>query len=264
MANPEHKKRLATGIDAWNSWRKDFPRTTPDLSGLNLRDILQVPAGDDRHIPSSQVSLAGIDFSNTCFDASTLDSLNLSTASLRSASLVGAKLKGVDLSGANLMLADFTGASLDSVKCDRNTKCKGIRIEQSIGGTRFRRAVLENDYIENFRDEHSPLLTGAWRITSDYGRSVARVGLVGLMLVVLFAVPYYLFPSLLTSPPHTVGHNWYSPTYFSLTAFASFGYSNADPANTLGEVLTSIEVILGYLWLGYLLSIFAYRASARV
>ncbi|MEE8136273.1 MAG: hypothetical protein V3T52_03765 [Thermodesulfobacteriota bacterium] len=33
MANEEHLKVFFAGVDAWNKWRKDNPKVTPDLSG---------------------------------------------------------------------------------------------------------------------------------------------------------------------------------------------------------------------------------------
>jgi uncharacterized protein YjbI with pentapeptide repeats len=36
MANKEHLARLKQGVEVWNQWRRENPKTRPDLSQANL------------------------------------------------------------------------------------------------------------------------------------------------------------------------------------------------------------------------------------
>ena len=39
MANPEHLAILEKGVEAWNKWRSENPRTKPDLGSANLQEM---------------------------------------------------------------------------------------------------------------------------------------------------------------------------------------------------------------------------------
>jgi hypothetical protein len=86
MANPEQIALLRSGVEAWNSWRKEHPNerfdlTAAELGGANLWEA-------DLH------------------------GVNLHGANLRWANLRRANLRGAILTSANLYLARFDGADL--------------------------------------------------------------------------------------------------------------------------------------------------------
>lgn len=76
MANREHVKILQQGINIWNDWRKQYPKTRPDLTGGLF---------------------GGVNFR----------SINLCSSNLRNVDLSGADLSRADLSEANLSDADL-------------------------------------------------------------------------------------------------------------------------------------------------------------
>jgi hypothetical protein len=39
MANEEHVARLKQGVDAWNTWRRENPCVSPDLSGVTIPGV---------------------------------------------------------------------------------------------------------------------------------------------------------------------------------------------------------------------------------
>jgi hypothetical protein len=67
------------------------------------------------------------------------------------------------------------------------------------------------------------------------------------------------------SSTHTadLDRGWFEPLYYSTSVFATLGAGTIHPRHMLGEIVTTVEVILGYIWLGYLVSILAQRATAR-
>jgi len=85
VANPEHLAKLKEGVEGWNAWRRVYPRTFPDLSGVNL----------------SGTDLAGF---------------NLVETDLRGSDLTAANLRGVDVSRANVGGTTFQNVDLSSVK----------------------------------------------------------------------------------------------------------------------------------------------------
>jgi len=92
MANQEHLKILAKGVDAWNRWRKNNPDLLPDLRLAYLNDVI----------------LPGADFSNTDFSGADLSRANASAAIFSEAKLHEADFRRANLTGANLTNADLT------------------------------------------------------------------------------------------------------------------------------------------------------------
>ena len=73
MANRTHLRILSQGVNVWNTWRKNRPTISPNLSGADF----------------SNRDLRGADFSNT----------NLNGANFTHTNMVGAKLNGASLEG---------------------------------------------------------------------------------------------------------------------------------------------------------------------
>jgi Ion channel len=89
-----------------------------------------------------------------------------------------------------------------------------------------------------------------------------------LAIIALFAGAYYMLPGLAVWPGVQAGQPrprelWFAPVYYSAITLTTLGNGDVRPANTYGEMLSTAEVIIGYVWLGYLVSIFAHRTSAR-
>jgi len=254
MPNSHHLDMLAHGVKEWNKWREDSPRVLPDLEGADLAAI----ASD----------FSGINLRNANLRKARLSGVSLANGNLYDARLNEAELVDADVRGADLRGTDFSAAIVDGIRYDRGMKCLGARVDTCTGSPRFRRAVIEADYIEAFIFEH-PFLSRAWSWTSDYSRSPMRIGLVGLMIIGLFAAIYYIFPAEVywpgAAPAGVLPRElWFAPVYYSVVTFTTLGYGDIHPATTSGEMLAVCEVLIGYVWLGYLISVLALRASARV
>jgi len=116
LANPEHIEKLREGVDAWNQWRSQNPKITPDLSSaeLNLKNLSRthLNRADLSRANLSRASLADATLLNAKLNRADLLNANLTGANLFGANLSNANLSGTDLSGANLSRAELFGANL--------------------------------------------------------------------------------------------------------------------------------------------------------
>ena len=94
--NPDHLAKLMEGMDAWNAWRLENPKTIPDLESADL----------------NQANLENFD----------LHKALMSNANLSNANLKGADLSQANLRGANLSNADLSNAILNGTRYDSRTK----------------------------------------------------------------------------------------------------------------------------------------------
>jgi hypothetical protein len=131
MANKEHFALLKKGVDAWNQWRGEHPKTRPDLYAADLKRINLRGANLNRS-NFSGTDLTGADLSLTKimmadFTESNLTEANLSDAKLSRSSFLNANLSGANLSGANLYESDFKNTAL-------------------VGADLFRAALIRNSF----------------------------------------------------------------------------------------------------------------------
>ena len=151
MANKKHLAKLKEGVEAWNQWRKAYPKTRPnlvradlaeadlreadlyeadlfraDLTEANLTRAVLVDAdlteAKLHEADLTQAVLDGTNLTKAGLYEATLDEANLTRANLTGANLTGAylgwaalpeaDLTQAVLDGANLMEADLSGANL--------------------------------------------------------------------------------------------------------------------------------------------------------
>jgi uncharacterized protein YjbI with pentapeptide repeats len=124
MANPEHLAVLNEGIEAWNRWREDHPKTRPDLREASLHGA----------ILSKAVLTAAV------LNGADLIGANLIGASLHGANLIGANLIGANLNGVNLSWADLSNANFS---------------ETNLFHANLRRAKLDRADFTNARVGHT-------------------------------------------------------------------------------------------------------------
>jgi len=142
-------------------------------------------------------------------------------------------------------------------------------------------------FLADFKNQH-PIIHWLWNITSKCGQSLARWALVSLLIALLFGAIYadYSCPSWLkwmnwenwmekVNPIMAIDQTkaqglgiirkatWFTPYYFSIVTFTTLGFGDVTPVNLAGEIWLAIEVILGYIMLGGLISIFANKLARR-
>ncbi|MEM9465406.1 MAG: pentapeptide repeat-containing protein [Actinomycetota bacterium] len=215
----------------------------------------------------SESSLTDADLRDTDFRAATLDDARLLQVRLDGADLSKASLVGADLAGATLAGATFRGADIRGVHLRSASGFDSVDwIDVVVGATTFegahltRRVILDQNYLHEFRnrDRMHAVIYAVWKATSDCGRSFARWGLMTALTAVLFSV-IYRFVAIDYGDYET----GLSPLYFSVVTLTTLGYGDALPASTSAQVVVLFEVIIGYVMLGGVLSIFANRMGRR-
>ncbi len=104
--DPEHLSVLRGGVEAWNSWRANYPDVIPRLQGANFNDasFLNSSLWDEKN---SVLNFSGINLSNA-----QLQGANMSGIWMINADLTGAYLVSADLSRTALLSSDLRGSVL--------------------------------------------------------------------------------------------------------------------------------------------------------
>ena len=205
----------------------------------------------------------------------------LNKTDLRQAKLNGADLRGAKLKEVLLMFAEVNGARLEGAnfeqtnvagvaynKQKRKMHCEGIRIESAYGSPMFKRFVQDKAFLEEFREKSikHKIIYWIWLIFADCGRTIWNwlAWSVGFML--LFTTIYNYGPAVFeqtTEAMHNHPMDFWSCLYFSIVKFTTLGFGDIVAANTAARIWVSIEVIIGYVMLGGLISIFATKLARR-
>lgn len=219
---------------------------------------------------------------NGRFDDATFSHANLTGADLRTANLEGARFReatlvhtdlsrarmaGVDLTEADVTEAvfrdtDITRSRVKAVTGYSSADWIGIDILDAdfAGAYMVRRSILDQNYLWEFRTKNrlNAHIYKLWWITSDCGRSFGRWASLTAVIAVVFAVAYGFVE---------VDYGDYetslSPLYYSVVTMTTLGYGDAVPASISGQVVAMIQVVIGYVMLGGVLSIFATKMGRR-
>jgi uncharacterized protein YjbI with pentapeptide repeats len=247
-----------------------------DLTDADLSDARGESVGFGR------ADLSGALLFSARLPGATLTQARLCRADLRAANLRGARILEADLSEADLSRAVLRDADLEKSRVDRavfldadlrEARLRGISghhsanwIGTDIVGVDFcgaylvRRTIEDQNYLHEFRTQ-SRLNAGiywVWWVTSDCGRSFLRWGLWTLMLMVLFAAVYETVKLDLGDHPTVL-----SSLYYSVVTLTTLGYGDVVPASPAAQIVAMSEVVVGYVMLGGLLSIFANKMARR-
>lgn len=246
----------------WNQWRGENPNREIRLEGVNLAGAY----------------LEGVDLTRAylkgaCFNDARLVGARFHRARLQEAKFIDAHLQGTIFYEAHLQSSLFQTALVDGVTSfwgcivDRQTVFNviglgNVRIE---AGTKqlleynLRRTNWKHWYRKH-RFQQVPWRAFWW--VSDYGSSLGRVALVFAGFALAFAVAYWLWPGLVvfngTSARHEFQNFWHA-IYFSVVTMTTLGFGDiaANPSSWLGQTLLMLQVLLGYVLLGALVTRFA-------
>ena len=214
---------------------------------------------------------------NATFTQARLEEADLRRADLRGARICNAELRGADLSRSDLRATDLSGSHVDGASFDESdlgearvgrlvdferARWIGVDIRETDfrAAMRLRRMILDQNYLEEFRNASraSSLVYHVWWLTSDCGRSFGRWALWTVGMLLLFAGLYGVVD--VDYGPHPTA---LSPLYYSVVTLTTLGYGDVLPASTAAQVVAMIEVLIGYLALGGLMSIFANKMARR-
>lgn len=211
--------------------------------------------------------LTGANLTNARAEQVNFHGSDLGDAKLQHTYLVGSNFRDAgmtdtDLSNADLRGTDFTNARVDGVIYKGLKSCRGIKADSCFGSPLFKRYAMDQDYIEEVQAKW-PRTYRIWRISSDCGRSFLLWAAWALGLALVFAFIYWGFFEGSFKVPPELGFDLWTMTYYSVVTFTTLGFGDVTPITFWASVLVTIDVILGYLMLGGLISIFANKFARR-
>ena len=284
----KHYEKLMEGVKAWNKWRQDELVGRPDFKNAELAEH-----------DLTNVNLSGANLQNAIIIGANLTNANLTGADLTGAHLEGACLEGTTFIRANLSnvylggtyfeIGNFHRSFLseadiirakhywanvsnqrstenanhfETVKYRKLGKCRGIKIKNCYGSPRFIRDALDNDFVEEFR-ERKRIIYYLWYLTCDCGRSIWRWLLWSIFLALYFGCNFFFMGADNFSIKEQLPSDFITFIYYSVVTFTTLGFGDITPISRIGEIWVMAEVIIGYIMLGGLISIFAAKLARR-
>lgn len=272
------------GADLWGADLQEADLFHAELQGTDLC----VSNLQGANLKSA--NLQGVDLRSANLQGADLRYANLQKASLIEADLQGVKLKKADLQGAYLGGTKLQGAKFIGAIVNGFTSFLNCEIDED---TDFRHTGLENTRIEsgtktllkyNIRrmnweqwykqkDESLPELcilgdklfkqfVRLFWAMSNYGKSTWQIIVTFFSLAFVFAVIYRLWPEFVVFNGKASIDNfqnlWHA-FYFSVVTMTTLGFGDiaANPNSWQGQGLLMLQVILGYVLLGALITRFA-------
>jgi hypothetical protein len=271
-----------------------------DLSGADLRDV-DLSGADLNGANLANVNLWGCSLFEADLSDADLTDANLSGANLEGANLSGARLKGSHLQGVSYTtdtLFDrlmgywipIVTRYIPLIKRKVWPSCRPTDFEyidttilDSSQNPLLRRYIEDYQYIKAFRYKswfRRTIVYPIWKVSSDCGRSLLAWSVCSIAIALLFGLIYAPF----TMPSQTPGilqdilswadpeiyidsnthdHPIWTPIYFSIVTFTTLGFGDIQPRNGAGLFWVGLEVIIGYIMLGGLVSIFASKLARR-
>ncbi|MGK0224112.1 MAG: hypothetical protein ACI9ON_003361 [Limisphaerales bacterium] len=257
--------------------------TDANLASADLHDAVCLMT-DFTGANLSQANFSGASLRGAIFRDADLQALNFAGANLTQANLRDAKLahahlthgdlSEADLQGADLSFADVRGADLRSANLgdakvegiiyNRVTQFRGIRANDCFGSSRFRRFAQDQDFIEEFKEAH-PAVHFLWALITDCGRSMSRVVLLSVAFICLFSLIFFSLgqDAFSVTNLERLGWSLFTTTYYSVVTFTTLGFGDITPATPMAALMVMIEVVVGYVMLGILISILATKVARR-
>jgi len=290
------------GIKKWNEWRKEHSDEDVWLEGADLERaylkgaLLKTGVRADFH---GEMHLENAMFTEAHLEDADLMDAYLQGAKLWKSFLEGTCLRGAIVDGATLLWkcevdrrTDCHGVGLERLRIDPQLKQV---LEYNIRRTNWEAWYKWKDWYKSKpkeeRNKVSQVLRWSVRLfwaISDYGRSTGRIVGWFFGLAIAFAIIYYawgavdkyglgvkgepgivrnLFVETLPSGEKVMLPRWIVPLrtlYFSVVTQTTLGFGDmyANAQSVWGHILLSVQVILGYVLLGALVTRFAVLFTA--
>lgn len=167
---------------------------------------------------------------------------------------------------------DFFEISLHYLNLKNTCSSTGLR---SLADYLFAR---ENYYRKLNSKKNKRYLTyvtyAIWQITCNFGTSSLRWFATSFIFIISFGLIFSSLPcpeiihrffpeieKLLCSISPDINiisaNNWYTPYYFSIVTFTTLGFGDVTPGNFPAQIWITLEVVIGYIMLGGLITIFS-------
>lgn len=247
-----------------------------DLTEANLSSCNAAGAGFES-ANLTNATMFSADLKGATFTKANLRGADMRRTNLQNSRIREAVVNEADLTRSNLQKADLEGSCVDKATFMDADLChsrlrglKGYATANWIGadvhGVNFtgayltRRTIMDQNYLHEFRTQSrgNAVMYWLWWITSDCGRSFLRWGACIFLLLGLFAGLYNFVEIDYGEHPTAI-----SSFYYSVVTLTTLGYGDVLPASMAAQILAMIEVIIGYVMLGGLLSIFANKMARR-
>jgi uncharacterized protein YjbI with pentapeptide repeats len=128
------------------------------------------------------------------------------------------------------------------------------------------REIRDDLYLMSFKEKH-PWLFKIWWLFADCGRSILRWALWSILFAVIFAAIFYSVYQGDATSFRTVHVSETIPVfsflYYSIVTFTTLGFGDIVPKTDWLQFWVMLEVILGYIMLGGLISILANKLARR-
>jgi hypothetical protein len=256
-------------------------KVVPDLRGL---DVTVVPRehrllGGGKRNNNNILDLSYYHFEGARLTDLDLSFVNLSRAQLQKATLRRVNLKGSSLGKAHLEDADlrdaqFEDASLGHIRyTEDGFWWRGtILMETHLRRALYVDPVLERYahdqyylYVLKYKNRKNPIFRTfffLWWVTSNYGKSIFLWALWSLAFAFGFAWKYYELGHGSFEIPNLTW-NFQTVLYYSVVTFTTLGFGDVTPKTQEAAWWVMAEVIVGYIMLGGLISIFATKMAQR-
>ena len=234
-------------------------------AGLGMADLSDANAfeADLSHATLTGANLSGAVFHLADLSGARIREADLTKADFRSATLKDAELSLCEVAGSSFDEADLRGSRLRAVHGYESATWYGVDIRDInfSGAYRLRRHVVDENYLREFREAGSleAALYKFWWLTSDCGRSLSR-WVLNIAVVVLIFAGLFAMAGVETGI-HDTG--LMTHVYFSVVTLTTLGYGDILPNSSLGQILVILEVCIGYVMLGGLISILANKMARR-
>jgi len=207
-------------------------------------------------------TLEGADLRRADLRHARFQDADLRAADAGRAVLAGAELGPVQLAGASFVEADLRGSRFLRVSgFEAATFLRAdLRDADFSSAWMLRRHISDENYLDEFRGRsrfHQWLFL-LWWATSDCGRSATRWAGWTALVTLMFGAIYQRL-----DVDYGDHGTWLSPWYFSLVTLTTLGYGDVLPASVPAQIAAMVEVVIGYVLLGGVLSIFTNKMARR-
>ena len=215
-----------------------------------------------------------------------LKNAKLANSNLKNAYLVDANLEGTILNAVNFRNANLSSVTFDqkifwdlakaarfhpkklwnhrdNILLDTTIRCKGVNAATCFGSQQFKLFLQDQDFLEEFLDKKwGKTIFFIWWILADCGRSLGRWAGWSFLLALLFAFLFWHLGPDAFNTPH-LKFDLLTMFYYSVVTFTTLGFGDIIPKTTTAAMCVTVEVIVGYVMLGGLITIFASKLSRR-
>jgi uncharacterized protein YjbI with pentapeptide repeats len=274
--NKSEKSKITSTVSFKEANFTSANLTNARLTGANLEKACLVEA----HFNGASLrgtQLKGVIAWSAHFENADLRDADFEGADIQGAYIQGTCINNTSLKGANCHIVhvdgstiiwkpkinryskknkftNFSGVYLDTIRIDPSTK---QLLEYNVRRMNWEEWYKEHSFLKF-------LVKPFWWI-SDYGISTKRIIFTFFGLAFVFALLYRLFPDfvMVYGQAGDIRGFWHA-LYFSVVTMTTLGFGDiaANPDSWAGQTLLMIQVILGYVLLGALVTRFAVLFTA--